>query len=605
MSMLSVDVDEADVEVLKKIIERSSGLFSKIDSLLHTITLKTLTASKSIKPVFAEINVLTARKNLIEEGILLLSDASEYALQAAEAQTVLATPIETIGVSRYLQQLLAALDLLQEMKSNIRNFGGVVLGFDNAVLMAEQRVISYFSSWFQQIEVLEEDPSVSEAIAVIDYFSDRGDLKSIHEAMEKVFVQRLNSTLYPLEAGCSLLKKHWNVPYEKGMTGLTVYTKELITTVTALAMACEHLGLTSSPVLRNTVSTYLATRFLKIVAGYTHFVETQGLAGQDLVILDVLENLEKTDLAILQWKFGFASISELEHEYTALVSRCQTLLTDWVLFVESRVTQMDKTNQESVPQVVVEVISKIRRISEFSSLSMLFEGKKLGSWLNVKPPLRFVTVFTSVIQGAETLMDNPTDFLMSSYLLDLIDELMIELELTLKEASGENGLRKLAQGFTLIKNVVMIETIINRLDSLYRKLGLIGMERLQRLKNRFLKMFLDDWNYASYIIIRDMTQITTTNAMNGGQNSGKEKEQIKDLFKNFNDSFEEALRNYEKFHIQENDLRTYLSNEIKKLILNAYNKLYDRYGGGEFTKNRAKYVKYDKLQLERLLNERL
>ncbi|PYD84400.1 hypothetical protein DNF23_54755, partial [Pseudomonas syringae pv. pisi] len=165
--------------------------------------------------------------------------------------------------------------------------------------------------------------------------------------------------------------------------------------------------------------------------------------------------------------------------------------------------------------------------------------------------------------------------------------------------------RKLTQGFLLVKNIVMIETIVNRLEVLYKKLGVVGQERLQRLKNRFLKLFLDDWNYASYIIIRDMTQITTTNAQHGGQNSNKEREQVKELFKNFNELFEEALKNYEKFNIQEKDLRNYLSSEIKKLIINAYNKLYDKYGSGDFTKNKAKYVKYDKVLFERLLNEKL
>lgn len=606
MATLSFDVDEADVEVLKKNIERSSSLFAKIDALLHTITMKTLTASRSIKPVFAEINVLTAKKCSIENGLLLLLDVSEYALQASEAQKVLLTSIETLGVNSYLQQLSAAQELLKGMKKDILEFGGVVLNFDNVVLMSEQRVISFFSSIFSQTEDFNLDLlSTSDAIAVIEYFVERGDQETILEAMEKVFVQRLNLTLSPLEAACVLLKRQSNVPYEKGTTGLTIYTKELISVVSSLTAACTSLQLERSPILRNTVSTYLSTRFLKIIAGYSQFVGTYGLAGQDLTMLDILENLQKLDEALLQWNMGFNTVPEVNKEYNNLLLKCQSLLTDWVVFIENRVAQMDKFNQESVPQIVVEVISKIRRISEFSSLALLFEGKKLGSWLNVKPPVRFITVFTSVVQGAEALMDDPIAFLVSSFLLDLIDELMIELEITLKEVNGDSGMRKLAQGFTLIKNVVMIETIINRLDLLYRKLGLIGMERLQRLKNRFLKMFLDDWNYASYIIIRDMTQITTTNAMNGGKDSGKEKDQIKDLFKNFNDSFEEALRNYERFQIQEKDLRTYLSNEIKKLILNAYNKLYDKYGNGDFTKNRSKYIRYDKLQLERLLNERL
>lgn len=210
-----------------------------------------------------------------------------------------------------------------------------------------------------------------------------------------------------------------------------------------------------------------------------------------------------------------------------------------------------------------------------------------------------------MIPGAEGDATNRKAFLISSYILDLIDELMVNIEIRLKEQSGDNGLRKLTQGFLLVKNIVMIETIVNRLEGLYKKLGVVGQERLQRLKNRFLKLFLDDWNYASYIIIRDMTQITTTNAQHGGQNSNKEREQVKELFKNFNELFEEALKNYEKFNIQEKDLRNYLSSEIKKLIINAYNKLYDKYGSGDFTKNKAKYVKYDKVLFERLLNEKL
>lgn len=164
------------------------------------------------------------------------------------------------------------------------------------------------------------------------------------------------------------------------------------------------------------------------------------------------------------------------------------------------------------------------------------------------------------------------------------------------------------QGYYLIKNTILIETIVNRSQQLFNSLGNLGIERLNRLKKRFLKLFLDDWNYASYIIIRDMTTITTTNAVSGHSGSGmssKEKDQIKELFKNFNESFEDALRNYEKYNITDVNLRAYLSGEIKKLIMNAYFKLYDKYGSGEFTKNKAKYIKYNKHQFEQILNEKL
>lgn len=111
----------------------------------------------------------------------------------------------------------------------------------------------------------------------------------------------------------------------------------------------------------------------------------------------------------------------------------------------------------------------------------------------------------------------------------------------------------------------MLESIVNRSQYLYQSLGSLGEERILRLKNRFLKLFLDDWSHASYIIIRDMTTIATQLAQHqqsqqqlsntigtGGGTvtnlSNKEKDQVKDLFKNFNESFEEALFNYQKYN---------------------------------------------------------
>ena len=87
--------------------------------------------------------------------------------------------------------------------------------------------------------------------------------------------------------------------------------------------------------------------------------------------------------------------------------------------------------------------------------------------------------------------------------------------------------------------------------------------------------------------------------------SNKEREQVKELFKKFNDSFEEALTNYRALDFGDSNLKSFLGNEVKKMILNAYFKLYDKYGNSDFTKNRLKYVRWDKLQFERLLNEKL
>lgn len=603
--MLSVDVDEADVAVLSQNLAKSKDLFIDITNSLQNISKKTLTASRNIRPVLAEFNTLTSKKNNVDEGLLLLKDVSAYASRAAESQRILSGPVEATGTQKYLSTLESAGQLVKQMKKDIREFDGVVVSFANTVDMAEMSVTTHFTKLLSNIDIQNGTlPRNADAIAVLAYFSKRGNLRGGHEAMEKAFARQLAKRLAPLESACTLKPRQSNIPYEKGSLGLAAYTNEFLLCVDSISKVCEVLQVLGSPVFRNSVSGYLDNRFASILAGYSSLIEQVGLSSHDLAILDILDNLQLLDEKLTPYKCGFDASPKVKQEYSRFVAKAQGLLTVWVQYIDQRVALMERYNEHSIPEVVVEVILKVRRVAEFSALSVLLEGEKLGSWLAVKPPLKFISVYTSVVPGAEASAPDQTAFLVSSYFLDLIDELMVNVEINLKEQAGDS-MRKLTQGFMLVKNAVMIETIINRLEQLYAKLGLIGLERLQRLKNRFLKLFLDDWNYASYIIIRDMTQITTTNAMHGGQNSAKEKDQIKELFKNFNDSFEEALRQYEKFNIQEKDLRVYLASEIKKLIINAYNKLYDKYGSGEFTKNRSKYVKYDKLQFERLLNEKL
>lgn len=603
---MNVDVDEADVAVLTQNLARSKELFNDITRRLHSISTKTSSASTTIKPVLTEFNTLTSRKKSVEEGLLLLNDVSEYAGRAAEAQKLLTSPVEAVGTQRYLHCLQELSDLVRDMKRDIRHFDAVVVTFANVVDKAEVNVINHFTKMVQLIGLGDAAvPKHADIMAVLTFFAQRGNLRMAHEAMEKAFARQLATRMAPYEQACKFEKRSPTMPYERDSNGVAQYVEELNKAVSSLVNACSELLLLDTPIARNTVAQYMDDRVAKILNIYSTFLEQDGITGQDLVVLNVLDNITTLDTHI--GKVANCSLGVCKVAYKEFVrfrGIANRLLNEWVKLVDTRVKSMDKCTEQNIPEVVVEILSKIRRIAEYDSMGLLIEDMKLGAWLDVSPPLLFISVYTSVIPGAEADAPDRNAFLLSSYILDLLDDLMINLEIRLKDQSGDNGLRKLTQGFILVRNVVMIETIVNRSEGLYQKLGTVGQERLQRLKNRFLKLFLDDWNYASYIIIRDMSQIKTATA-HGGLNTSKEKDQIKELFKNFNESFEEALRNYERFNIQEKDLRNYLSSEIKKLIINAYNKLYDQYGSGDFTKNKAKYIKYDKTLFERLLNEKL
>lgn len=602
---MQVDVDEADVAVLTQNLARSKDAFHNITRLLRTISQKTHSGSTSIRPILAQFNALTAKKASVDEGLALLHDVSGYLARAADAQRVLSGPIEAAGIQRYVECLESLAQLLRDMKRDIRDFEGVVIGFANTVDRAEMNVVKHLSEMLGAVDLASgEVPRAADIGAELAYFARQGRVRNAHAAAEKALYAQMCKHMAPHEAACTV-SRHGGGPYEKGTLGVGAYAARLLQLAAAAAGVCEQLQLGAAPPLSHALCGYLNNRLTPILAAYNTAVAAQGVVPLDMPLLELLDALRLMDTQLAPLRSDFARCPSVQKEYARLTERARTLLVEWVKYVDARVAAVERFNELSIPEVIVEVVSKVRRVCEFESLAALTDGRKLGSWLDTQPPLRFMAVYTSVIPGAEASAGDRAAFLTSSFVLDLIDELMVNIEIYLREQAGESGMRKLAQGFLLVKNVVMIETIVNRLAPMHRTLGAVGLERLLRLKNRFLKLFLDDWNYASYIIIRDMTQITTTNAMNGGQMSTREKDQTKELFKNFNESFDEALKQYEKFNVQEKDLRVYLSGEIKKLIINAYNKLYDKYGSGDFTKNRSKYIKYDKLQFERLLTERL
>lgn len=590
--MLHVDIDEADVAVLSQNLTRLRELFADVNKLLLQISSKTRAASRSIKPVLAEFNTLTAKKYSVEEGLNLLKGVSQYASRAADLQKTLSAPVEKTSVPKYVDSLRQSTQLVGEMRRDIRDFDTVVIGFANVVDKAEMALVAHLTKLIQgEIGAVRQ----GDAAAILAYFAQKGQLRMVNDTLQRAFSRHLADKLASAETKAAMRQKA-NVPYEKGSLGLSAYVEDFVGHVEALLGVCRDLQVDDS-VLQKTVSLYSAERLMPVVGGYTKFFEQHGLASNDIAALDVLENLRVLDVRL---QATGASIQGAKSEYLRLLAQLRGLLKEWVRYVEQRVFSVERLNEISVPEVVVEVVSRIRRIAEFESLLLLLDGARPGLWLDTLPPPQFVSVFTSVVPGAETGL---TALLVLLYLSDLMDALMVDLEIRIKEQEPQG--RKLAQGYTLLKNLVMVETIVNRLEGLYERMGAAGMERLQRLKDRFLKLFLEDWNRASYIIVLDMTQITATHALHNNVLSNKEREQIKELFRSFNELFEEALRQYEKFNIQEKALRQYLGNEIKKLIVHAYNKLYDRFGQGEWTKNRTKYVKWDKVQFERLLNERL
>lgn len=602
-----VDVDEADVAVLNQNLTKSKELFTSVSRSLRTIADRSSTASTKIKPILRDVNHLTRSRDQIDNGLSILSDVLNYAAQTAKLEGVLSSPIEVVGLKRYIDSLAQSKALLREMKSKIKRFRGILMNFETLIDKLDLSLENHFQ------RVL-NPPKMDDIMVVFGYFYLQSEFEK--DTVNKLYIRSRSASVVqaikPFEQPSHPVKRNSRIPYEKGTNGINRYNNELIRAIKQeVALAAEiaqNTAIDQHKLVSSIVARVVNDSYTPLVDNFVAFAGANGVLENDILLLEVVENLDHFSKFVVAASLSPAVVDRFDESYRRLVNKASTLFGELMKWVDARITNVERFTDKTIAEVTVEIILRVRRVLEYPlALLRLILEVSLGLWLT---GFRFVLVYTSVVGNNVGVDETSPEFLLSSYFSDIIDCVMINIEIGLRPEET----KKSTQGYMLIKNLVLIETIINRSHQLYDTLSALGMERIGRLKNRFLKLFLDDWNYASYIIIRDMTNITTTNAIAHGALlprpsslglSGKEKEQVKELFRKFNESFEEALQNYQKFNINDPNLRSYLSNEIKKLTVNAYFKLYEKYGNSDFTKNRSKYIKWDKHQFEQVLSERL
>lgn len=191
--------------------------------------------------------------------------------------------------------------------------------------------------------------------------------------------------------------------------------------------------------------------------------------------------------------------------------------------------------------------------------------------------------------------------LFAHYASDTVDTLLQNLvgkaRLLLK---GKN-----LQGIFIANNVAIIARIIRSselgplMESYAKKLG--------DWRKQSTAMYLEAWREPSgYLLDVQYTNRSKERPTSGGADSAaivkslssKDKDAIKEKFKNFNTSFDDLVARH-KSYTMEPEVRTQLAKEVQNIIEPLYNRFYDRYR--EIDKGKGKYVKYDKSELNRAL----
>ncbi|KAI8941586.1 hypothetical protein NX059_002801 [Plenodomus lindquistii] len=210
---------------------------------------------------------------------------------------------------------------------------------------------------------------------------------------------------------------------------------------------------------------------------------------------------------------------------------------------------------------------------------------------------------TGTTNASSTTLDVGPDSikLFTHYASDTVDTLLQNLmgkaKLLLKGKSLQGVF--IANNIAIITRIIRSSELAPLMEGYAKKLG--------DWRKQSTAMYLEAWREPSgYLLDVQYTNRTKERPTSSGADSvaivkslgGKDKDAIKEKFKNFNTSFEGLVTQY-KSYAMEQEVRTQLSKEVQNIIEPLYNRFYDRYK--EIDKGKGKYVKYDKSELNRQL----
>lgn len=192
--------------------------------------------------------------------------------------------------------------------------------------------------------------------------------------------------------------------------------------------------------------------------------------------------------------------------------------------------------------------------------------------------------------------------LFSHYASDTLDTFLTSLEgraRTLLKGRAQ-------QGVFMCNNVAVIERMIRGPD-LQPLLG-ASNPKVEAWKKKATQAYLDAWREpSSFLLDVQYTSKAPRPPSTGAAVdssavlktlSSKDKDQIKEKFRNFNASFDDVVAKHKSYKM-ETEVRRALAHDVQRFIEPLYGRFWERYH--EIDKGKGKYVKYDKNQLSAVL----
>ncbi|KAL7273515.1 exocyst complex component exo70 [Rhizina undulata] len=607
MNGLRMDELSAEVEVLESKLSKTADLTAKISLSLKKLSASAQNVEQAVKPIYSKTQTLTVLSANIDEAVSAIDRVRQpMDVVTAEEGAIRRGPQKT-QLAEYLSSMTRINEALSALKkSNLRSSQKAVTQMTGLLKAGSLQLEDLFrqalaedSKPVEPLHYITKElpfPTFSSQkvnmLSVLNSFlsSTLAATSGLQYGSSQIYAEvrgpYLTSSLANLALGTvNTARRTSTTPYDKGNNGITVYTNSLEGIFEAeYENICQLFPTSSWSSVYNLTTEMAMDVFKKTITELNTFVKNNMITDCFLAY-DVIESVMPTSIR-LGTKTG-----ENKEFFEAVKPIRQTAQGSFSFFLED----IKKSGSQlivlpvdfSVAEMTTSVMTRLRRMADYpSAISSLLVSIGEGNWNRPYTPTVIPPTFDVGADGS---------LLLSHFCLDAIDQLIHELE-----QKARVLLKKTATiAVFMVNNVHFIESSIKK-SELSNIMSTQAQAKVEKWRKDAVKMYLEQWKECAAFLM-DVTYTKTQQSNPAGKISAlssKEKEGVKDKFKNFNTAFEELVQRHRSYNFPDKEVRMMLAKEIS-FVGPLYGRFYDKYKD----LMSVKYVKYDRQSLDVILGQ--
>ncbi|KAG2229148.1 hypothetical protein INT48_000957 [Thamnidium elegans] len=589
-----LDEDAADLDALQKQLGRMNGLSDKLVTILDSFDGRLLKLEASILPIHKSTQNLTKLANNIDATLKATENIVDCLnMPSKEEAYILKGPDEN-NVLPYLKAMGRLKDGVDSIeKSQLKSCDKTIYQMKQLLKAGMLHLETLFRKWLSAVSnpvdvntmlnsnsELMTTASMKQLSQLSTYIASSEkeigysvDFTKPYIEIRSAFLQR---SLHPLSQAVQLSEKHQGISYEKGSSEFLKYTECYTKMLESEYKFAEQImgneqrraAAIKGSIIPATIEYIAAGKQLNAVAKRLNYTETT-------FVFDIIEKYDRECMLYLE---GLAQIVPLNDIQDMMNSFKLTVLRNFYEFMEDirgrkEVNpQINLSSDGTVHEMTSNTLNYFKRLYIWrDTVEPLLILVGDGGW-NSMPSAQVMTEASRVHAGESAL----GAALLQKFFVDALDQMTVALQLK-------------SRGYK--KPTLATLFLLNNYNHILRQirsppLNAIFDDGSEMKFGKLVKKQLDAYQESWKPCVENLMDVTYVRG--GAINKSME--------------FEEISRAQQTYAIPDTELRNQVIRDVKNVLVPMYGRFLDKYQGTDFTKNPAKYIRYDKERVDKMIS---